>query len=130
VLEERISEYQEMLDEVPPEFKHYTEENLRYAKQKLNAATHPVHDPNSATLDEINALERFRDSDCLHTPHLVVAETQRLAPELDKLSIPGGFLTWTIMTYVPGVRLVSTEFWEKPEWQREQIRQAFKIALM
>ncbi|KAJ4375715.1 hypothetical protein N0V86_007248 [Didymella sp. IMI 355093] len=125
-LKDLVSEY----EEITPMSKQNVEANLRYAKQKLNTATHPVHNPNSATSNEIQALKRFRDSDCPHTPHLIVAETQRLVPELDQLSIPEGFLTWTIMTHLPGVRLISTEFWEKPEWQREQIRQAFKIALM
>lgn len=41
----------------------------------------------------------------------------------------GGFLTWTIMTRVPGERLTPSMFWEEPFWQRERIRQAFKTAI-
>lgn len=82
-----------------------------------------------ANLNEINALERFRDSDSQHTPHFIVAMAQTLVPGIDELSMPGGFLTWTIMTCVPEIRLTPSVFWEELLGQRERIRQAFKTTI-
>ncbi|KAF3049603.1 hypothetical protein E8E11_009688 [Didymella keratinophila] len=54
---------------------------------------------------------------------------QTLVPGIDELSMPGGFLTWTIMTCVPEIRLTPSVFWEELLGQRERIRQAFKTTI-
>lgn len=84
-LKDRVSEYEDKLDVARHESKHRIKVNLRHSKQRLNAATCPVQDSKSAMSNEIKALERLCNSDCPHTPHLIIAETQRLIPGLDAM---------------------------------------------
>lgn len=80
-------------------------------------------------MNETRALRQFRNANCLHIPQLVDTATIKPLADVDQLGMAEGYLTYIFMNSMPGARLVYCDFWSKSVWQREQIRQAFKIAL-
>lgn len=44
--------------------------------------------------------------------------------------IPGGYLIYLVLQNLPGVRLSREDYWNLSEAQREEIREAFKVAYM
>lgn len=43
--------------------------------------------------------------------------------------MPGGYLAYVVMTLMPGQDLMALKFWSMTEAQREEIRDAFLVAI-
>lgn len=72
-LEDRHKEHQNKLETIETHLKGFVEENLAYTKKLLSEATLPVDNLNEHTLNEIKALEHFRNTGCVHAPQLMTA---------------------------------------------------------
>lgn len=86
----------------------------------------PELGPSTTTAAEIEALETFRKADSAYAPHLV--NFKRAAQGPDGL-FPGGYLTFTVMTKMPGESLLSLHFWGMSAEERDEIVQEFLVAL-
>lgn len=113
-----------------PEWEQKLNEELGYVKSEIHMATTPVEVPNDFTINEINALGRFRNSNSLHTPHLIDSMITQLPPGVDERGMIGGFAAFILMTKVPGERIAYESFWSRDKEEREEIRRAFKEALL
>tara|TARA_R110002003_G_scaffold279_16_gene18139 strand:+ start:8213 stop:8542 length:330 start_codon:yes stop_codon:yes gene_type:complete len=96
----------------------------------LRACTQPVEDANQDTHDEAAALERLGIMQCKHAPRLPHFASDTLQPGTHEEEIAGGFIVYTLMTKMPGKRLTCENFWSRPLKDREEIRAAFKEALL
>jgi hypothetical protein len=96
----------------------------------LRACTQPVEDANQDTHDEAAALERLGIMQCKHAPRLLDFASDTLQPGTHEEEIAGGFIVYTLMTKMPGKRLTYENFWSRPLKHREEIRAAFKEALL
>lgn len=106
------------------------ESNLAYTKELIAKATRPVDVPNRHTSNEIRALRYFRKVGFMHAPQLIDSMSVQLPPGIDPQIMVGGYARFMLMTKLPGSRLEWEVFWRKTEAEREEIRQAFKVALM
>lgn len=71
-------------------------------------------------------MQAFTDAHLDGVPHLI-AKICRTQPSNGHF--PGGYITFTIMTRMPGQDLMDLKFWSLDEDTRERIRDAF-IALL
>lgn len=99
-------------------------------KKRLFSSTNPAARPNEATVLEIEALAHLRMSNCASTPHLLAYGKDTLDEGIDEQGMVGGFVRFILMTKVPGRRLTVKEFQNFDLCQRDEIREAFKKALM
>ena len=129
-LEDQRNEDQNELETIETHLKEFVEENFAYTKKLILEATLPVDNPNDHTLNEIKALEQFRNTGCVHAPQLIDSTGIQLPPGIDPQIMVGGYARFILMTKLPGSHLRWDDFWEKTEAEREEIRQAFKVALM
>lgn len=107
-------------------------EFLEDARAQLYCATHPVNVPHEFTANEIGALNRFREWNCEHTPHLLAIAEDYSSPELSHVSeemMPWGYMVFILMTKVPGKRVDYHEYWALSHAERDDIRAAFRDAL-
>lgn len=106
----------------------------RYKYEHANGlyylATHGVKSPHRFTIDERDALDHFGVSECKNTPHLLGYSAEYISEGLDPNAMPKGYTAFILMTKAPGEALDYEMFWEKDEKTRENIRRAFKAALM
>lgn len=79
---------------------------------------------NQATLSEIARLERLTEAGCTSTPRLL--DYQRIN-QTNKMWLPGGYMVCILMELLPGISLEN--FWVLPREERDQIRNAFRVAL-
>jgi hypothetical protein len=105
------------------------EEKLAYTNKLISMATHPVEIPNAHTLNEIKALRHFCNTGCVHAPQLIDSMGVQLPPGIDPQIMVGGYARFILMTKLPGSRVEWEVFWRKTEAERDEIRQAFKVAL-
>lgn len=82
--------------------------------------------PSTTTLAELKALQLFRDAKCPYTPHLVAFKQ---AQQGSNGPLPGGYITYEVMTLMPGKSLLDLGFWGLGLQQQEEIRRAFLTAL-
>ena len=129
-LEDRHKEHQRELETIETHLKEFVEKDLAYTKKLISKATLPVDNPNEHTLNEIKALEQFRNTGCVHAPQLIDCMGVQLPLGIDPQIMVGGYAIFILMTKLPGSHLRWEDFWEKTEAEREEIRQAFKVALM
>ena len=129
-LEDQRNEDQNELETIETHLKQFVEKNLAYTKKLISEATLPVDNPNEHTLNEIKALEHFRNTGCVHAPQLIDCMGVQLPLGIDPQIMVGGYARFILMTKLPGSHLRWEDFWEKTEAEREEIRQAFKVALM
>lgn len=59
-------------------------------------------------------------------PHLVA--WKKTIQDTDGI-MPGGYISYVVMTLMPGEDLLTLKFWSMPEPQQEEIRDAFVLAL-
>lgn len=78
------------------------------------------------TAAELKALATFEAHNLTSVPHLIATKS---VPQDAGGLFPGGYITYTIMTMMPGRNLMDLKFWGLPEEQRQEIRQAFLIEL-
>lgn len=104
---------------------------LVQAEKLLRAAKHPVKTVNDATYNELEALDVFRQTRCAYAPHIVACQFEVGHKSTDELAMPNGYITYVVMTKVPGRSLThDAAYWGFPPEKREEIRQSFKQALM
>jgi hypothetical protein len=105
-------------------------QDLEEAKLSLYAALNPVQIPNSATLSEFRALTWLAEVQSAHTPHYLSYAYLPVEEGIDEWGMVGGYMIFIVMTKVPGRRLSRSEFWSLSLSKRDEIRAAFKEALM
>jgi hypothetical protein len=106
-------------------------EDLDYARQALHSATHPSPVPNKASLKEVEALRLLGEAkNCAYTPQLLTYAGYNVKEDIDSQGIVDGYMLFMLMTKVPGQPISSDYYWALPISKREEIRQAFKTALM
>lgn len=85
----------------------------------------PEEGPSSTTAQEFKALEIFRKADSTYAPHLLGFKR---GVQGDKFPLPGGYITYTLMSKVPGETLFN-HYWSLPEEERQDLAQKFLGAL-
>ncbi|KAK3647029.1 hypothetical protein LTR56_008195 [Elasticomyces elasticus] len=88
--------------------------------------TEPLPGPSATTAAEWLALQQFRDENVEGVPHIVASQCSPQGPEGP---FPGGYISYTIMTRMPGQDLMACKFWSMEDAMKEEIRQAF-VALL
>lgn len=96
----------------------------------LRIATHPVDTPHEFTKQEIEALWHLRRENCGSTPQLLNTIGDFPAPGVDEQEMVDGYAVFILMTKVPGEPLTYDKYWKLLESERDEIRAAFKEALM
>jgi hypothetical protein len=74
------------------------------------------------TAAEWKALETFRDRGLVGVPHLVA---KICVPQRANGHFPGGYVSYTIMTLMPGEDLLALRFWSLDDTLKDHIRTAF-----
>jgi len=82
----------------------------------------PLLGPSKYTAAELQALKTFTTHNLASAPHLIASKST--AQRVGDL-FPEGYISYTVMTKMPGRDLMSLGFWSLPEEQRAQIREAF-----
>ena len=100
------------------------DETLRYM------ATNAVEKAHQYTLNEIQALRKLAAGQCAHTPHLLDVVGDWQPHGVDDQGMNGGFAIFILMTKVPGEAITYETMREKTVEERDDIRAAFKTALM
>jgi hypothetical protein len=103
---------------------------LDKVNKQIYAAKNPVDTWNDATIREFLALSALTKGNSTYTPHLLAYVCEKVWEELDVLGMVGGYVVYTIMTKLPGTRLNYKTYWEFPLEKREEVRAAFKEALL
>ncbi|OCT49265.1 hypothetical protein CLCR_05088 [Cladophialophora carrionii] len=80
----------------------------------------------TTTAHELKALKKFHDASSQYTPVLVnfMSVVQPAEGPL-----PGGYLTFLVMTKMPGDSLFNMYYWGMSDEERKQIRESFLVAL-
>jgi len=86
----------------------------------------PEPESSTTTRAELKALTAFRDADSVSAPVLV---DFKHALQNSKGPLPGGYMTFTVMTQVPGDSLHNLHFWSMPAEERNEIADRFMVAL-
>ena len=81
---------------------------------------HEGHSPHTAA--ELKALQKFNDSKTSGVPHLVV---WKRTTQGESGLHPGGYISFTVMTKMPGETLWDLRYWSLTADEREEIRQVF-----
>jgi len=77
----------------------------------------PQSGPSTTTEAELQALEIFRNANASFAPQLV---TFHRTVQDDRGPLPGGFLTFTVMTKMPGNSLFG-KYWNMQQQERDEI---------
>jgi hypothetical protein len=101
-------------------------ETLYYHRR---VCTHSTSEPNQMTLDELDALQRFREHKCKSAPWLLDIAESPVQPGTHENEIVGGYMIWILMTKLPGERITYSTFCGKSLSERQEIRDAFRDAL-
>lgn len=96
----------------------------------LHSCTHPTDLINQDTLNEAAALDRLGELECKHAPALLDVAIKTMQPGTHEEEIPGGYLVFLLMTKLPGKRITYRDFWGLSLQERDEIRNAFKEALL
>lgn len=86
----------------------------------------PQREPSNITTAELKALQLFRDGNSLYGPQLIGFKTSVQGGDGP---MPGGYITYTIMTKLPGQSLLGLGYWSMTFEERQQVQQAFLEAL-
>lgn len=86
----------------------------------------PEPDSSTTTRAELKALQRFHDANSVHAPRLVDYKHVLQGPDGP---MPGGYMTYTVMTKMPGDSLHNLYFWGMPAEEREEVVREFLEAL-
>ena len=93
-----------------------------------NPSPSPHAGPSDTTAHELQALRKFRDAKTPYAPHLV-AYTQSTQPPTGG-RVPGGYITYTVMTKMPGQTLYpGLGYWNLEPNERDEITRYFLPAL-
>jgi len=75
---------------------------------------------------EIAALRKFQSEGLDGVPHLVATKCSRQGPDGP---FPRGYISYIVMTTMPGRDLMASMFWSLDDLVKEDIRDAFVILL-
>jgi hypothetical protein len=103
---------------------------LEDAHELLYLAQHPTFHPNMASKNEVHALRYFGKMGCPSTPHFWAWQHSTVTRETDDIG-----MGWRVYYLHPDVesarsRLDPEVYWTYPRPKRDEIRAAFKEALM
>lgn len=90
------------------------------------ASDEPEPESSTTTRAELKALTRFREANTTYAPVLVGFKK---AIQGDKGPLPGGYITYTVMTQMPGDSLHNLYYWGMSDEERQEIVQYFLVAL-
>jgi hypothetical protein len=99
---------------------------LRIPGGEQRPSNNPEPGPSSTTSHELKALEKFRGASSAYTPVLVNFKT---ATQPADGPLPGGFLTFLVMTKMPGDSLFNLYYWGMSAEERKEITEKFVPAL-
>ncbi|KAK5941244.1 hypothetical protein PMZ80_006521 [Knufia obscura] len=85
----------------------------------------PQEGPSTTTAAEIKALEAFRDAKAVFAPQLVAFHQ---TVQDNRGPLPGGFLTFTVMTKMPGQSLFG-KYWNMTQQEQDDIKSRATEAL-
>lgn len=88
--------------------------------------TIPLSGPSEMTRAELKALRIFRERGIERVPHLVATTCKTQGPNGP---FPNGYISYTIMTKMPGENLMDFKFWSQSEQLQDEIRSAFLLTL-
>ncbi|HEX3640455.1 MAG TPA: hypothetical protein VHV10_04130 [Ktedonobacteraceae bacterium] len=97
-------------------------QSVRAPSVLAGGLTTPVAGPSDHTKDELKALKAFTDFKSTSLPHLVAWKT---AVQESDGPMPGGYMTYIVMTLMPGRHLMDLKFWSMTDEERDEIRKAF-----
>jgi len=92
----------------------------------LNTLQEPQSEPSTTTSAEIKALETFTKAGNPHVPHLIAWKQEA---QDSRGLLPGGYITYTVMSKLPGQNLLDLQYWSIPAKEREMIMDEFWRAL-
>ncbi|KAI7533232.1 hypothetical protein KC331_g13169 [Hortaea werneckii] len=82
----------------------------------------PLSGPSETTSAELKALKTFRENDTDGVPHLIAHKCEAQGPQGP---FPNGYISYSIMTKMPGQDLMALKFWSLEDEEREERRRAF-----
>jgi hypothetical protein len=91
-----------------------------------NSAPDSQPTQSDATSHELSALKIFHDAETNYGPRLVAFDSQRQGSEG---LLPGGYVSCTVMSTLPGKSLFDLGYWSLEENDRMEIQQRFLEAL-
>ncbi|KAJ4366342.1 hypothetical protein N0V83_007978 [Neocucurbitaria cava] len=127
--EDNLATYQENLIHYP-ESRIRAQQLIDKTKAALYLCIHPTGDPNEDTVQEIVALQRSLDLQCQNAPQFLDFAESAVQPGMHREGIFRGYCVVTLMTKVPGFRVPYTTFCGWSPAQRDEMREAFKKALL
>ncbi|GAM35586.1 hypothetical protein TCE0_017f04034 [Talaromyces pinophilus] len=81
-----------------------------------------------AEISEERAMLALTKGGCESVPQLL--NWKREKQDNNSGPVPGGYLVYLVLQNLPGVRLSCEDYWNFSGTQREEIREAFKVAYM
>ncbi|KAK5123906.1 hypothetical protein LTR85_002102 [Meristemomyces frigidus] len=88
--------------------------------------TAPLSGPSETTEAELKALQTFRQSGLEGVPHLI---DTKCTPQGPDGPFPGGYISYTVMTKMPGLDLMASKFWSLADEEKDERREAFLLVL-
>ncbi|OQO01092.1 hypothetical protein B0A48_13335 [Cryoendolithus antarcticus] len=89
------------------------------------SVTPPARGPSDTSIAEIKALQMFSKADTPFGPHLIATKTVADPNPL----LPNGYITYTVMSRLPGPSLLALGYWSMPTEKRQIIQHHFLAAL-
>jgi len=105
---------------------HQADCSLRIPGGEQRPSNKPESGPSTTTAHELKALENFRSTGSEYTPVLVNFMKSAQPAEGP---LPGGYLTFLVMTKMPGDSLFNMYYWGMADEERKQITEKFLVAL-
>jgi len=99
---------------------------LRIPGGEQRPSNSPETGPSSTTAHELQALEKLRKGSNAHAPVLV---NFKKATQSAEGPLPGGFLTFLVMSKMPGDSLWNLYYWGMSTEERKEITEKFLVAL-
>jgi hypothetical protein len=127
--EEGIADREESLTR-HPKYEIQTQEQIDRMREALRACTYPTLNANRRTANEIAVLRHLAAQQYQHAPWLLDVLMLPVANSDHSLGIIGGYFGFTLMTKLHGTRLTYGYMNSLSRAQRDEIREAFKLALM
>lgn len=86
----------------------------------------PQSEPSTTTSAELKALTVFTEAENCHVPRLMAFKQEEQGPNG---LLPGGYISYTILTKLPGRNLYDLQYWSLPSTERDLIMDEFWRAL-
>ncbi|KAF1955192.1 hypothetical protein CC80DRAFT_594384 [Byssothecium circinans] len=108
-----------------------TKAEIERMRSYLHFGIMPAKIANRDTTDEIHALRLLDDGESSHTPRLwgfLATTVKQRGNHFEE--IVGGYFCFMLMSKVPGKRIEYDWYWALSKEERDEIREAFKVALL